>query len=48
MLDGELSPSPNDDRTPNRLVRMFLLMWQALFRVSDTGMNILLLFITIS
>lgn len=50
IFDGEeLSPSSNDDRTPNCLVRtfiMFLLMWQALFRLSDTGMNILLLFIT--
>ena len=49
MSDEEESqPNPRDSSTQNRLIQlyvMFLLMWQTLFRISDTGMNILLLFI---
>ena len=44
--DEESQPSVHDTQTPNCLVQlyvMFLFMWQMLFRVSDTGMNILLL-----
>ena len=48
MSDEEESLSANENGIPNPLVRayiMFLFMWQALFRVSDTGMSILLFFI---
>lgn len=47
--DEESQPSVHDTKTPNCLVQlyvMFLFIWQTLFQVSDTGMNILLLFIT--
>lgn len=46
--DEEEALAADNTKTPSPLIRayiMFLLLWQALFRVSDTVLNILLLFI---